>query len=251
MRRLKRHPESKSAFFKVVLSLSVLALILTGVLVWLVFFTGVFRIERIIIKGNSYLDEEYVRVKSGVESYDNLVTLPAGSISDKLEDEPWVRSASIKKRLFHTVVIELTEREPVALLDCNGAGFALDGNAVAVAAVPLDSFPSLPRVHGGNVSTPRPGARVADRKIRDCVAVLNGMTPALRDAFSMANPFDGRGLVFVAREGFQVVYGSPGEGARKNELLEAVTVEIRDNNRSVEYVDVRVPDSPVIKFRQG
>lgn len=249
MTRLKRHPESRSAIFKISLSLAALAIILVGISVWLVFFTAVFRIERVVVRGNRYLDEATVLAGSGVGSYENLVTLPAEKISRKLEAEPWVESARIRRVFFHTVVIELTERDPVALLDCNGAGFLLDRNAVAIAGAGLESLPSLPRIHGGDISTPRPGIRVGDRKVSECVRILGGMAPSLRGEISMANPFDGRGQVFVARDGFQVIYGSAEESSRKNELLEAVMVDMRENGRSAEYVDLRVPDSPATKLK--
>ena len=248
MRRLKRHPESRSPFVKIGVLLAALTVIGLGVAAWLVFYTGVFSIERVVVEGNSQLEDGYVRAKSGIDAYKNLVTAPSGSISEKLEEEPWIESARIEKRFFHTVVINITEREPVALLDCNGAGFLIDGTGVAIAGAHLDSNQSLPRISGGNISTPRPGAKVADGKVKECAVVLGGMGPGLRAALSHANPFDGRGQVFVAREGFLVIYGSREDTSIKNDLLEALMLDMRENGRAAEYIDIRVPDSPVIKF---
>jgi len=71
--------------------------------------------------------------------------------------------------------------------------------------------------------------------------------PEMRAALLMGNPFDGRGQVFVARAGYNVVYGRASGMKQKNEVLQAVATDVGNNKRRIAYIDVRVPDSPVIK----
>ena len=50
-----------------------------------------------------------------------------------------------------------------------------------------------------------------------------------------------------ARSGYNVVYGSASKMKQKNEVLQAVATDVNNNKRKIAYIDVRVPDSPVIK----
>jgi len=250
MKRLKRHPESRSLVVKVGVALGVIAVATAGVLIWLVFFTGAFGITTVEVKGNGIRTADYIRQESGAAAYHDIVTLPVGRISEKLEQDPWIRRARVSRRPLHTVIITVEERSPVALLDCKGARFVVDGTGWVIEGAPAGGPVSLPVISGGDMSTPKIGAPIADRRVRDCVTVMSGMSQQLRSSMAMANPFDGRGQVFVSKDGFQVVYGSGSEKARKNEVLEAIMIDARNNGRSTEYIDVRVPDSPVIKLKK-
>jgi cell division protein FtsQ len=251
LKKLKRHPESRSLLFKLGLSLFVLAAVAAGLFTWLVFFTSTFTIKAVEITGSRIRSVQYVREESGIDAYRNIVTLPAAKISGRLEQDPWIKEARVGRRLPHTVTITVTERKPVALVDCNGAFFLVDGSGWTISPAGPTDFPQLPRVNGGSMSTPKVAARVADRRVVECIGIMSQMSESMRGNIVLANPFDGRGHVFVTRMGFQIVYGSSAEARRKNEILEAIILDAKKNDRHAEYVDVSVPDSPVIKLKHA
>jgi hypothetical protein len=84
------------------------------------------------------------------------------------------------------------------------------------------------------------------RKIKECVAVMSKMPAELRGPIALANPFDGRGQVFVCRSGFKIIYGTVSDTEKKDEVMEAIMLDIKSNHRRVAYLDLRVLDSPVI-----
>ena len=245
-KRLKRHPETRSTFSKIVVLVS-LVLILAGVTIFtLVFYTDTCSIRDVVVKGCKNLDASFVRSESCIDSYKNLVTLPVGSIKSNLKQDPWIEDVNISRRLLHTVTIEVLERQPIAVVDFDGAGFLVDGHGYVIKKVDLNEHRSLARIHGGDTSIPIVGREVANRKIKDCVTSIGKMTAELRESITLANPFDGRGQVFVCRVGFQVIYGTTSESKKKNEVLEAIMLDIKSNGRRVAYIDLRVPDSPVM-----
>lgn len=247
MKRLKRHPESRSPLLKVMMWLAVLVVLLGVAIILIAFFTDVCSIDRVDVTGNRYLGADYIRHLSGVDASRNLLTVPVGRLQKNLEEDTWIAKARIGRKLLHEVSIEVSERKPIALINCNGAGFLVDGNGYVIGMEPEEKFLSLPHVHGGETSVPKVGGMVANGRIKESVKVLKGMSVNLRDKLALVNPFDGRGQVFITRMGFQVVYGSDSEGRKKNDMLEAIILDIQKNGRKVAYVDLRVPDSPVVK----
>lgn len=227
---------------------AITALGVAALIVCLALFTGICNIRKVNITGNKFLSAEYLRQLSGVDSHKNLVTLPVGRIARNLESNPWVRRVRVRRRLLNTVDIEVTERVPVAVLDYSGTGFLVDSNGFVTARTPLDQFAELPRVHGGTTAAPPViGEVLKDKKMLECVKVIGRMPAPVQAVLALGNPFDGRGQVFITRLGFQVVYGHETDARKKNEVLQVIIADVASNKRNIAYIDVRVPDSPVIR----
>lgn len=256
MKRLKRVPDSRRvlrisnwrrALWRAVWSLIILAIAGACLVTFMVFFTSAFKIRDVNFTGNTNVSSDRLKQLSGLDAYSNLVTLPVGRIARNIKTDPWVKDVKVQRRLPHTLNIGIVERKPVALLDYSSAAYLLEDDGYVIEKVPSEEFKELPRVYGGEVPPPVVGSKVSDKRVLDCVAVLAGMPQRMRDTLLMGNPFDGRGQVFVSRNGFNVVYGRPTQMSAKNQVLEAILADVKNNKRKIAYVDVRIPDSPVIK----
>ncbi len=258
MKRLKRpagagglrpRPGTGRSLKRLLVALVVLTVLAAGFAVWLGYFTDVCSVRGVEITGNRILDTAYIRQLSGVDSYENLLRVQVGRLERNLERDPWIREARIGRELLNTVRIDVTERVPVALVDAGGTGFLVDPSGYVIAGVATDQFQELPRVYAAQVPPPNIGEKLSDAQVAECVKVIGTMPQGLRDTIAMGNPFDGRGQVFISRNGYNVVYGDARDMENKNEILEAIVADIAGNNRAVAYIDVRVPDSPVIMPR--
>lgn len=223
--------------------------LLLGLLIWLAFFTDMCDIEEVTISGNSYLSAERVRELSGVDSYENLVTLPVGRIADNLENEPWVKEARIGRTLPGTVLIGIVERKPLALVDCCGVGFLVDDTGYVISGASREEFTAIPIINASDAAPPEVGGIVSDGGVRTGVKVLASMSGVMRSSLLEVETSDDGALVFASRDGFAILYGDAAQIEKKNDVLAAVIEDVRRNARLIEYLDVRVPDSPVIMPR--
>ena len=246
-----RRPASNSVARRYIRRLLLTVLVLiplsAGLLIWLAFFTDVCAIENITITGNKSLTTDEVRQLSGIAAYKNLITLPVKRLAANLERNLWIRDVKVGRHLLHTVNMVVEERSPLAMLDYSGACFLVDERGFIFTGTTADQLPELLRIYCGDLAAPKIGETVKDKKISESVKIVASMPQALRASLSLANPFDGRGVVFASKGGFAIVYGSAEETARKNEVLQAVLLDIANNGRRIAYVDVKVPDAPVIK----
>jgi cell division protein FtsQ len=246
-RRPEPQPEKRRKTARVLAAVLVLALVAVGLLAWLAFYTNVCAIERVRVTGNRNLTSEQVRQLSGVGAYKNLMTLPVGRLAANLERDPWIKSARVSRHLLHTVNIAIEERPPLAMLDYSGAGFLVDAAGIVIAPAAEDSYASLPRVYCAELAPPKPGDKIKDKAVMGSLEIMGSMPAGLKGSVVLANPFDGRGQVFASKDGFNIVYGDASDLAKKNEVLQAIVTDISNTGRKIAYVDVSVPDAPVIK----
>ncbi len=62
-----------------------------------------------------YLDVDEVKVSIGQAlEFENFVTVNVGDLQEKLQANPWVKEASVKRKWYNELEIEITEEEPVA-----------------------------------------------------------------------------------------------------------------------------------------
>jgi cell division protein FtsQ len=85
-----------------------------------------FAISTIDIRGNQRLSTAEVQARLPITPGDNVFTAKVSAAENLLGEEPWVASASVRRELPDTIVVELHERTPAALVEIGGLYF-VDG----------------------------------------------------------------------------------------------------------------------------
>lgn len=74
------------------------------------------RIEKIEIVGNNHIDRSEVLNAMAVPKGANLFTVRASRLAGRLESIPWLRSSVVRLDISGTIVVEIKEREPLAIV---------------------------------------------------------------------------------------------------------------------------------------
>jgi cell division septal protein FtsQ len=152
-----------------------------------------FAVREIDIQTDGIIPIPQLRLCTGVNVGDCLLTLDLRRIRRDLEFLPWVQSAAVERVRPHTLRIRVTEREPIAqtilyqpassrgasrelVFYFDAEGFVilpLDAHQQHSVALGLDSLPSLTGVAGVDL---RPGHRVESRQIRAALDLISTFT---------------------------------------------------------------------------
>ena len=154
----------------------------------------------------------------------------------RLEALPWVRSASIERRLPQTIHVRLVEREPLALWQHGGKIELIDREAGVIPVVRLDRFSNLPMVVGEG----------AARHAAALVAMLareKALAPRVNAAIWVGDRrwnlrLDNRIDVLLPEQ-------DPGAAWAELARLEAKEAILK---RDVTAVDLRLPDRLVLRL---
>ncbi|HWC32543.1 MAG TPA: FtsQ-type POTRA domain-containing protein [Actinomycetota bacterium] len=207
---------------------------------WLLLSSPLFRIAAIEVDGNAQLSDRELRELSGARIGDNLVFLSTRDVERALESSPWIADADVARRLPNSLVIGVAERRAVAVADDATTTFVIgaDGIVLGEADAP-GALPSLGRYGHLIEGEPLPGSLAPVRVL----ASLPSSVTRVVDAAEL----EPDGVVVRFARGGYATFGPATDTRRKAAALEGVLAWAEDRGVVFRYIDVRVPESPVLR----
>lgn len=105
-------------------------------------------IEKIIIEGELQLSEEEIELISGVTIGEALLTTNIKAIKEQVEQLPWVKTATVTRRLPDGILIKVLEHIPAALWQVDNKLWVLSDEGVQITDQRLEYFGDLPMISG-------------------------------------------------------------------------------------------------------
>jgi cell division protein FtsQ len=140
-----------------------------------------FAVARVEVRGGAVLDADAVRARLPFAVGDNIFGLDTGAAEQALLAEPWIARASIRRRLPRTVVVEIVERTPAALVSSEGLYLAdADGRPFKRADLARGEGAGLPVISGIARDTFTTAPALATARVRDGLAVFAAWSGADR-----------------------------------------------------------------------
>ena len=119
-KRRRRNRGRFGALYKLLSILLIFAAILAGCIIF-------FRVNTMVVTGNSRYTQEEILAAAGVEKGDNLFTLNKYQIADRILTQlPYVDDVAISRKLPDTLIFEVSESAGVAWVESGGSYWLLD-----------------------------------------------------------------------------------------------------------------------------
>lgn len=204
-----------------------------------------FEVKRVEVTGVNRLDELKVYEITLAQKDRSMLLVDIDDVRDDLLANGWIKEARISRRLPDTLVVEITEREPVAVWQHQGKLSLIDKTGYPLEEIQKEEMPGLPVVVG----------KKANAKFSQLDALLNA-APALRPMVTGATWIGNRrwnlefesGETLALPEGQQTASAALLNFARMdgvNRLLGRgiVHFDLRDEERA--YLRMPPKDKPV------
>lgn len=107
-----------------------------------------FRVKEIIITGRHRTEPKELLAALGIRQGDAIFATDIDIAQAKLSEISWAKEVSVTRRLPDAIVIDLKEREPVALWQYQKKISVIDGTGRALTSKNLDKYRDLPLVVG-------------------------------------------------------------------------------------------------------
>jgi cell division protein FtsQ len=219
-----------------------------GLAVWVYFFTGVLNVTVVEVRGNHQLDTGYIVQLSQVNASTHLLRMDKGEVVANLKRDPWIKSASVERHFPSRVVLEVEERVPVAQVASSEGYFLVDETGCLIAGCDAPRK-GLLLLEGLPLEGLEPGRNLGCPEFELARVTISEMPEGLKERMSALRISPGKKIVLVAKEGFYVYLGEGEDLARKMEVALLIIEEVLRRYGAIEYIDVTVPENPVIKPR--
>jgi cell division protein FtsQ len=236
--------KSKFRFFVVF----VLFFAVTGSIYWFVR-SDHFSVTTIEVRGQGRLASDKIIESTGLMPGVNIWQVDVSRLEEHLLENRRIRSVFVQKYLPDTIVIQISEYGPLALVPF-GKGFAeIDENQTVMSLRQTIGNIDLPIITGISLEEPVPGEFAAGQFME--VALTCAMTARDHTFLGLVEIHvdESGSLTLVTWEGIRIMIGS-GNGFQKIlDVVEPILVDIRTNRTPVLYIDMRAPDKPVVKMK--
>jgi cell division protein FtsQ len=107
-------------------------------------------VDNIEVEGRTTTDTATILAALGAHAGTPILAVSPTRAKEQLEALPWVRSASIERRLPGTLHVRLVERRPLAVWQHDGKQELIDRDGTVIPVTDLSRFAKLPTVVGGD-----------------------------------------------------------------------------------------------------
>lgn len=212
---------------------AVLLLVVCSGFIYLLFFSSVFRVEKIEVLGTERIKDDEIAAVISERTNKNILLVDLEGIKEYLSKEyPRIGRINVKRKLPNTILAEIEERKPAAVLKKEGF-FVLDKEGIAFEKTPDNSL-NIPEIIKEGYFDIKLGEKAIDR-IDDILKITKRI-----EADYVLVVSDKR-LDIKTMEGFDIYFSLEKDIDWQIEQLEIVLQEkIPPGERDdIEYIDLR------------
>ncbi|MGQ3673754.1 cell division protein FtsQ/DivIB [Xanthobacter sp. TB0136] len=196
-----------------------------------------FQVKEVKLSGYNHVTPAEILKTAGIKSSTSILFVNADDMRARLEDLPWIQSATVRKLFPDRIEIRITERQSFALWQINGEIHVISRDGTPIAPYSDDPrYVHLPIVVGE-------GAQKRVGEIVDALARLPGLRDQVRAAILVAE----RRWTLKMTNGIDVRL--PEQGL--DEALMQLAELDRDKQiltRDITIIDLRLPDRVAVRL---
>ena len=136
--------EKLAVFFKRGTAFMLIVVFIAAAVLGVKLLTRQLRLKEIMVSGNYHLDKEDIVSIINIKKGDPLLNVHLNDIDKKLSRNPWIKNVSVKKQLPGTLLINIEEAVPKALLRIKKKLYLIDRDAEVLERINGDSMLFLP-----------------------------------------------------------------------------------------------------------
>ncbi len=217
-----------------------------------------FTVKAVDISGAHHLTATQVMSVAGLSGNHSVLAVDGESDRQRLLGQVWVRTAAVDPKLGGTVVVRISEWQPVAAYHAGPTKryFLLSTQATVLG--PASSSGTLVDIQGPAGGDPRIGAQAIDPSLLTAAVNIQRGFPALIGQEVAGFIFDSCGnLTLVSKHGWKVYFGrvlTPEEFLTLRDKLAALKAiaghgNVDYNSADLAYVNVMNPSEPAAGFK--
>jgi cell division protein FtsQ len=214
---------------------------LLATVAWLLWAGPVFAVRDVRVDGAASLTADEVRGAAGIEPGTPLLRVDVDAARARVARLPQVAAVQVARGWPSSVVITLTERRALAVVEVAGQRSLIDADGVLFDTITGDPPPGVVPL-----DVPHPAA--GDPAIQAGLAALAALPPEVRGRVASASAASDQDVRLVLADKTTVLWGDGGDSAAKATVLAALLHQVGAGAlKPAGTIDVSAPDAVVLR----
>lgn len=194
-----------------------------------------FAVKDVLVQGRQYTDRDDLFAALGVQAGSPTFTFDPEDAYQKIMALPWTDSVTVLRSMPDTIIIRLTEREPIARWQHEDKTVVIDGQGREIKAAKAEQFPNLPLVVGNQAGTQ---TKALLAQLREFPVVMQVLKAAVRVGERRWN--------FYIQPNLLIRLPEQDIGLALTKLTQLIKDQ-KVTDRNIVAIDLRLPDRMIIE----
>jgi cell division protein FtsQ len=219
----------------------VLGLLVLAIAAWVLVGSPVLAVRSVQVDGARTLLPDQVREAAGIVDGTPLLRVDVAAARARVARLPQVASVEVTRGWPSSVVVTVTERVALAVVESQGQRYLVDDEGVLFDTITGDPPPGVVPL---DVATPAPG----DRATAAGLAALASLPGTVRSEVTSARARSADDVELLLTDGTTVLWGDGDDSAAKGRVLSALLGQLADGTLDpATTIDVSLPDAVVLR----
>ena len=216
----------------------------------------VFKIQKVEVTGARLLSPESIIKLAGIPIGENIFMTRFNPALNRIRSISAVFEVKISRRLPDTVLITVKERKEAAVTVIDDQSVLVDEEGVILnpqkpEAIPIElpDISNLPVIVGVKKEWIQDGARLKGDVGESAARLLSEFKNYVSPHRLEIDLTDSENIILIFDDTLRVKFGDAFKIDLKFREFEAIYKKLKDKKDSIEYIDVRYPGFPAVKFK--
>lgn len=215
-----------------------------------------FQVEKIKVEGDhpAFSDGDIANL-ADIQPKTHMFFVNTDEIKEKIETEPYLEVDNISKEYPKTLVIHLTERQPMAVISYSDQYLLTDANANVmeiIAELPADPYPM---VNGFVIDAVNLGKQISTQdsfKLTVYTDLMNGLTEKeVKDLIETIDLTDINNIKMETRDGLEIKFGQADKITDKIKMIKRMIPKLAASGDTMGILDVTLGISATYQLNEN
>jgi cell division protein FtsQ len=222
-------------------------------MVQLLMVSDLFKLDEVVVGGNQRLASEQVVALSDIRTGINTFTLDLRLIGQKIEENPWIEKAMVRRIFPRKIEIRISERKPVAIINLDYL-YYLDEQGEIFKSLDSQDRLDYPVITGFDQQRARQHDQEYAQRLERIVRLLTDLQQrqqlSLAQVSEIHQEENGGLSLYTLKNGVRIKLGRT-DFSRKLDRLERIYAQLSSKLHMLEYIDLNVEDKVIVRIERS
>lgn len=230
-----------------------LVIVSSFLVVQLLMVSDLFKLDEVVVGGSQRLATEQVVALSNIRTGTNTFSLDLKLIGHKIEENPWVEKASVRRIFPRKIEIRVTERKPVAIVNLDYL-YYLDEQGEIFKSLDSQDQLDYPVITGFDQQRALRHDQNYAKRLERIVQLLSDLQKrqhlSLAQVSEIHQQENGGLSLYTLEDGVRIKLGRS-DFSRKLDRLERIYAQLSSKLHMLEYIDLNVEDKVIVRIERS